>query len=102
MPSLPLLRVLVPFALGIFFEDYFELRPAAVFLPAGCAAMLWRWLPAVLREGALGLSLGALGLALRLHARRTPIGMPIDGTLAVPPSRSEQRKPQQDEDRGAR
>ncbi|MEX2208035.1 MAG: DUF4131 domain-containing protein, partial [Myxococcota bacterium] len=68
----PLLRLALPFALGIALEDALECAP---WLAAGaaCAGLgLWRVRSrgrfARVGETLLGLGLGALALALRLHA----------------------------------
>ena len=68
MPRLPLLRLLLPFALGIAAADALAIAPGpAAGLAAAGAAAWWLGLR-TMGEGALGLGLGALALALRLHA----------------------------------
>jgi len=68
----PLLRLALPFALGIWLEDRLELAPLAGGALALVGLALWRLRArgrfATLGETLLGLGLGALALGLRLHA----------------------------------
>ena len=85
MPRLPLLRVLLPFVLGIAAADLFGIPPGpAAGLAAAGAAAWWLGLRAA-GECALGLGLGALALALRLHAPLPAVdAQPVVVTLLEP------------------
>ncbi len=93
MPRVPLLRVVVPFVLGILLEDVLRLAPAVCGVTAVLGLGLWRLRPAGLLAGSgeilLGIGLGALALAPRLAA---PIPSAAPGptvlTLLQAPSRS--------------
>lgn len=67
MRRLPALRLLLPFVAGVWLGDL-SVAPAGFWLAVAAAALAaWRWRPG-LAEAALGLALGGLALAVRLHA----------------------------------
>ena len=107
MPRLPLLRVLAPFALGIACEDRWLWSASTLIGVVVAAAGLWAVLAlaSALRaeagpvdprsrlravaEALLGVALGALALAVRLHAPAPGVGAePVGVQVLSPPVRS--------------
>ena len=81
MSRAPLLGLLAPFALGIALEDELHLSPSAPLAGAVLGALLWfRLGRRTLGQALLGLALGALALALRVHA---PLPAVADGPVEL-------------------
>ncbi len=77
MSRVPLLRLLAPFALGIAAENWLFAPVSAAAALAAAGALVWCAGRSWSGEALLGLGLGALALAVRLHA-------PIPAVAATP------------------